>query len=76
MVEHRGVVHRIEWLQQTYGLGTGERTTLKHSYTFGLSEWEIFWPLSGGGMPIKPRSRGHRRSRRRRLIVLPIIWGH
>eukprot|EP00930_Biecheleria_cincta_P030701 TRINITY_DN21279_c0_g1_i1.p1 TRINITY_DN21279_c0_g1~~TRINITY_DN21279_c0_g1_i1.p1 ORF type:complete len:1391 (+),score=203.76 TRINITY_DN21279_c0_g1_i1:129-4175(+) len=22
---------------------------LKHSYTFGLSEWEIFWPLSVGG---------------------------
>jgi amino acid adenylation domain-containing protein len=47
-VEHRGLVHRIEWLQSTYQMDSTEFTTLKHSYTFGLSEWEIFWPLSTG----------------------------
>ena len=27
----------------------GDCCILKHSYTFGLSEWEIFWPLTVGG---------------------------
>ena len=48
VVEHRGVVHRIRWLQHDYGLCPGDAALLKHAYTFGLSEWEIFWPLAYG----------------------------
>ena len=49
VVEHRGLVHRTLWLQDEYKMQPHERTALKHGYTFGLSEWEIFWPICVGG---------------------------
>merc|ERR1719379_3153358 len=48
MVEHRGLTHRIHWFQQQWPLSPGEGVMQKVAYTFGLSEWEIFWPLSFG----------------------------
>eukprot|EP00425_Heterocapsa_triquetra_P036026 CAMPEP_0195079106 /NCGR_PEP_ID=MMETSP0448-20130528/21115_1 /TAXON_ID=66468 /ORGANISM="Heterocapsa triquestra, Strain CCMP 448" /LENGTH=1754 /DNA_ID=CAMNT_0040111911 /DNA_START=38 /DNA_END=5302 /DNA_ORIENTATION=+ len=48
IVPHCGVVHRVRWLQLDYDLQPGNCCLLKHAYTFGLSEWEIFWPLSYG----------------------------
>ena len=33
---------------------------LKHSYTFGLSEWEIFWTLCSGGTLLLPRVDGEK----------------
>ena len=48
VVEHSGLVHRVRWLQHDYRLAPIEAALLKHAYTFGLSEWEIFWPLSYG----------------------------
>lgn len=48
VVEHKGLTHRTLWLQQEYGMLPHEKTMLKHGYTFGLSEWEIFWPLCCG----------------------------
>lgn len=48
MVENRGLVHRIHWFNQRWPLKRGEAIVAKIAYTFGLSEWEIFWPLSAG----------------------------
>jgi len=46
MVENAGLVHRIDWLRRSYPLNVGEGVMLKHAYTFGLSEMEIFYPLA------------------------------
>lgn len=48
MVENKGLVHRIHWFQQKWPLRQGEGVVSKVAYTFGLSEWEIFWPLVAG----------------------------
>ncbi|CAK9040449.1 Mycosubtilin synthase subunit C [Includes: ATP-dependent serine adenylase (SerA) (Serine activase) [Durusdinium trenchii] len=48
MVENKGLVHRIHWFQQRWPLHPGEGIVSKVAYTFGLSEWEIFWPLTAG----------------------------
>lgn len=48
MVENKGLVHRIHWFQQRWPLRPGEGIVSKVAYTFGLSEWEIFWPLVAG----------------------------
>jgi len=48
MVENQGLVHRIHWFQERWPLQKGEGLVAKVAYTFGLSEWEIFWPLAAG----------------------------
>ncbi|CAK8985198.1 unnamed protein product [Durusdinium trenchii] len=48
MVENKGLVHRVHWFQQRWPLYPGEGIVSKVAYTFGLSEWEIFWPLTAG----------------------------
>ncbi|CAJ1363949.1 unnamed protein product, partial [Effrenium voratum] len=48
MVENKGLVHRIHWFQKRWPLHKGEGVVSKVAYTFGLSEWEIFWPLVAG----------------------------
>eukprot|EP00927_Polykrikos_kofoidii_P034277 TRINITY_DN29101_c0_g1_i1.p1 TRINITY_DN29101_c0_g1~~TRINITY_DN29101_c0_g1_i1.p1 ORF type:complete len:1726 (+),score=207.86 TRINITY_DN29101_c0_g1_i1:73-5178(+) len=48
MVEHAGLTHRIDWFMHRFPLRHGDGIMLKHAYTFGLSEWEIFWPLCSG----------------------------
>jgi len=62
MVEHAGLRHRIEWMQQRYQMKPGECTVLKHAYTFGISEWEIFWPLAVGASLVVPRHGGEKDS--------------
>jgi non-ribosomal peptide synthetase component F len=60
MCEHSGLRHRIEWMQANYQMQAGDCTVLKHAYTFGISEWELFWPLSIGGTLIVPKPGGEK----------------
>ena len=47
-VPHRGVVNRLLWMQDAYGLGADDRVLQKTPYTFDVSVWEFFWPLLTG----------------------------
>eukprot|EP00929_Paragymnodinium_shiwhaense_P069361 TRINITY_DN3498_c0_g2_i3.p1 TRINITY_DN3498_c0_g2~~TRINITY_DN3498_c0_g2_i3.p1 ORF type:complete len:1779 (-),score=388.08 TRINITY_DN3498_c0_g2_i3:198-5534(-) len=60
MCEHAGLRHRIEWMQNRYALQPGEATVLKHAYTFGISEWEMFWPLAVGSILVIPKPGGEK----------------
>ena len=60
MVEHRGLVKRIQWLQDTYPLTPQSRMLQKTTYTFGISEWELFWPLQYGAQIYMARPDGHK----------------
>jgi amino acid adenylation domain-containing protein len=60
MVEHRGLVKRIQWLQDTYPLNQESRMLQKTTYTFGISEWELFWPLQYGAQIYMARPEGHK----------------
>eukprot|EP00929_Paragymnodinium_shiwhaense_P069349 TRINITY_DN3498_c0_g1_i1.p1 TRINITY_DN3498_c0_g1~~TRINITY_DN3498_c0_g1_i1.p1 ORF type:complete len:1217 (-),score=230.76 TRINITY_DN3498_c0_g1_i1:795-4445(-) len=60
MCEHAGLRHRIEWMQKRYVLKPGEATILKHAYTFGISEWEMFWPMAVGSTLVVPKPGGEK----------------
>ncbi len=49
-VPHRGVVNRLLWMQEEYGLGADDRVLQKTPFTFDVSVWEFFWPLLTGAV--------------------------
>jgi tyrocidine synthetase-3 len=48
MLEHRGVVNRIEWMWQHYNFSEQDVILQKTTFTFDVSVWEIFMPLCFG----------------------------
>ncbi|MGH3378982.1 MAG: amino acid adenylation domain-containing protein, partial [Actinoallomurus sp.] len=60
VVEHRGIVNRLQWMQQEYGLTGTDRVLQKTPATFDVSVWEFFWPLITGATMIVARPGGHR----------------
>ncbi|WP_165949771.1 non-ribosomal peptide synthetase, partial [Micromonospora sp. KC207] len=48
VVPHAGIVNRLLWMQDQYGLTAVDRVAHKTSLSFDVSVWEMFWPLSTG----------------------------
>lgn len=48
MLEHRGVVNRIEWMWRHYKLSQSDVVLQKTTFTFDVSVWELFMPLAWG----------------------------
>ncbi|NJO59427.1 MAG: amino acid adenylation domain-containing protein [Richelia sp. RM2_1_2] len=48
MLNHRGYMNRLVWMQKTFQLQPGDRVAQKTSCCFDISVWEIFWPLMYG----------------------------
>ncbi|HSS49484.1 MAG TPA: amino acid adenylation domain-containing protein, partial [Thermoanaerobaculia bacterium] len=62
MNAHRGIVNRLLWMQQRYGLGAGDRVLQKTPFSFDVSVWEFFWPLLAGARLVMALPGGHRDS--------------
>ncbi|NUP15830.1 MAG: amino acid adenylation domain-containing protein, partial [Streptomyces sp.] len=60
VVPHAGIVNRLLWMQETYGLGPGDRVLQKTPASFDVSVWEFFWPLITGAVLVLARPGGHR----------------
>ncbi|MEU1591216.1 amino acid adenylation domain-containing protein, partial [Micromonospora sp. NPDC005710] len=60
VVSHAGVVNRLRWMQDRFGLLVGERVVQKTPFTFDVSVWEFFWPLIVGATVVVARPGGHR----------------
>jgi amino acid adenylation domain-containing protein/non-ribosomal peptide synthase protein (TIGR01720 family) len=45
---HRGLINRLQWMQSAYGLAVGDRVLQKTPFSFDVSVWEFFWPLTTG----------------------------
>ena len=60
MNEHRGVVNRLCWMQQAYGLTAEDRVLQKTAFSFDVSVWEFFWTLLNGARLVMARPGGHR----------------
>ncbi|HEX4495131.1 MAG TPA: amino acid adenylation domain-containing protein [Thermoanaerobaculia bacterium] len=60
MNTHRGIVNRLLWMQETYGLGPGDAVLQKTPMSFDVSVWELFWPLLAGARLVLARPGGHR----------------
>jgi amino acid adenylation domain-containing protein/non-ribosomal peptide synthase protein (TIGR01720 family) len=60
MNEHRGVMNRLQWMQDEYRLGPQDRVLQKTPFSFDVSVWEFFWTLMSGARLIVARPEGHR----------------
>ncbi|MBW8879564.1 MAG: amino acid adenylation domain-containing protein, partial [Acidobacteria bacterium] len=59
---HRGILNRLLWMQETFGLDAGERFLQKTPFGFDVSVPELFAPLILGGRLVVARPEGHRDS--------------
>ncbi|MBN6042327.1 non-ribosomal peptide synthetase/type I polyketide synthase [Amycolatopsis sp. 195334CR] len=48
VVEHRGVVNRLHWMQEEFELTGADVVAQKTPAGFDVSVWEFFWPLVAG----------------------------
>ncbi|MCC5608447.1 amino acid adenylation domain-containing protein [Nostoc sp. CHAB 5834] len=48
MLNHRGYMNRLRWMQNTFSLKPGDRVAQKTSFCFDISVWELFWTLMEG----------------------------
>jgi amino acid adenylation domain-containing protein len=59
MNSHRGIVNRLLWMQEQYGLSPADRVLQKTPISFDVSVWELFWPLLVGAELVMARPGGH-----------------
>lgn len=62
MVSHGAIYNRLQWMQAEYGLGTYDRVMQKTPFTFDVSVWEFFWPLSEGACLVVAEPERHKES--------------
>ncbi|MDX2600462.1 amino acid adenylation domain-containing protein [Streptomyces caniscabiei] len=60
VVPQEGIVNRLLWMQDAYGLGPDDRVLQKTPAGFDVSVWEFFWPLITGAALVVARPDGHR----------------
>lgn len=59
MVEHRGVVNRIHWMQSNYPISESDVILQKTPYVFDVSVWELLWANWYGAKIILAKPKGH-----------------
>lgn len=59
MITHTAIRDRIQWVQNTFGMGVNDNILLKAPYSFDVSIWEIFAPLACGAGLVVARPKGH-----------------
>ncbi|MFD8076232.1 non-ribosomal peptide synthase/polyketide synthase [Streptomyces sp. NPDC059718] len=60
VVPQEGIVNRLLWMQDTYGLTAADRVLQKTPSSFDVSVWEFFWPLITGATLVVARPEGHK----------------
>ncbi|MCX5001327.1 non-ribosomal peptide synthase/polyketide synthase [Streptomyces sp. NBC_00638] len=60
VVPHQGIVNRLLWMQDRYGLTGTDRVLQKTPAGFDVSVWEFFWPLITGATLVVARPDGHK----------------
>ena len=60
MIPHRGIVNRLLWMQEAYGLTPDDRVLQKTPFSFDVSVWEFFWPLLTGARLVFAQPEGHK----------------
>jgi amino acid adenylation domain-containing protein len=61
-VPHQGILNRLQWMQQQYGLDHTDKVLQKTPYSFDVSVWEFFWPLMTGAQLVVARPEQHKDS--------------
>ncbi|HEX7835949.1 MAG TPA: AMP-binding protein, partial [Kofleriaceae bacterium] len=62
MISHGAIDNRLQWMQAEYQLTPADRVMQKTPYTFDVSVWEFFWPLSVGATLVVAEPERHKES--------------
>jgi amino acid adenylation domain-containing protein len=62
MNTHRGLCNRLLWMQDAYGLTAADSVLQKTPFSFDVSVWEFFWPLTTGARLVLAKPGGHQDS--------------
>ena len=62
MIEHKGVVNRIKWMNDTYPLNSSDKILQKTPYVFDVSVWELLWAHWYGAAIVFAKPEGHKDS--------------
>jgi len=62
MLEHSGIVNRIQWMQSMYPIGTEDVVLQKTPYGFDVSVWELLWAHWYGATIVLAKPGGHKDS--------------
>jgi len=57
---HGGIVNRLSWMRRAYPLTIRDRVVQKTPFSFDVSVWELFWPLTTGAALAVARPGGHK----------------
>ncbi|MEU4091796.1 non-ribosomal peptide synthase/polyketide synthase [Streptomyces sp. NPDC026673] len=60
VVPQEGIVNRLLWMQDAYGLTPDDNVLQKTPSSFDVSVWEFFWPLITGATLVVARPEGHK----------------
>ena len=60
LLEHGGLLNRIQWMQKAYPIGPNDKILQKTPYTFDVSVWEFFWPLVTGASLVIAKPGAHK----------------
>jgi amino acid adenylation domain-containing protein len=60
MTEHRAILNRLLWMDDTYRLRPHDVVLQKTPFSFDVSVWEFFWPLAVGARLVMLRPGGHK----------------
>jgi amino acid adenylation domain-containing protein len=60
MNAHRGVINRLVWMQDAFGLTADDSVLQKTPFSFDVSVWEFFWPLMVGARLVIAKPEGHK----------------
>lgn len=61
--EHRGLINRLQWMQEAYQLDASDAVLQKTTFSFDVSVWEFFWPLSVGATLVVAPPGAHKDTR-------------
>ncbi|HXH38622.1 MAG TPA: amino acid adenylation domain-containing protein, partial [Thermoanaerobaculia bacterium] len=60
VIEHLALVNRLHWMQKCYRLDGSDVVLQKTPYSFDVSVWEFFWPLTTGAAVVFAGPDGHK----------------
>ncbi|CAN5718178.1 hypothetical protein BH11MYX2_BH11MYX2_29170 [soil metagenome] len=60
MNTHAGLRNRLAWMQEALPITDADTVLQKTPYTFDVSVWELFWPLSTGARLVIAKPEGHK----------------
>jgi amino acid adenylation domain-containing protein/non-ribosomal peptide synthase protein (TIGR01720 family) len=58
LIEHAGIVNRIEWMNNRYSLNYYDKVLQKTTYVFDVSVWELIWALLYGAQVVLAKHNG------------------